>query len=101
MEFGYKKFYSPGSVDALSSCVALLTIASGECQETLQSLGIGCDAKATGDSGVFQLDYLLSTSTPLREKVLPQVEKDGNMMNLCISGFGAGFISLHVYGGTC
>ena len=44
-----------------------LTIASGKRQETLQSLGIG-DAKATGDSGVFQLDYLLSTST-LREKV--------------------------------
>lgn len=93
MEFGYKKFYKPGSVDALSSCVASLTIAAGECQETLQSLGIGCDAKATGDSGVFQLDYLLSTNTPLREKVLPQVEKDGNMMNLCISGFGAGFIT--------
>ena len=93
MEFGYKKFYKPGSVDPVSTCVAALTIVSGECQETLQSTGIGCDAKSTGDSGVFQLDYLLSPKTPLREKILPQVEKEGNMMNLCISGFGAGYLT--------
>ena len=93
MEFGYKKFYKPGSVDALSACVGSLTVAAGECQETLQSLGIGCDAKATKHMGVFQLDYLLSMDTPVREKFLPQIEKDGGIMNLCISGFGAGYIT--------
>ncbi|CAK9071236.1 unnamed protein product [Durusdinium trenchii] len=94
MEFGFKKFYEPGSkADAISACVASLTIAAGECQETHHSMGIGCDAKATHDSGVFQLDFLRAPFTPLGDKVNPQIKKDGNMMNLCISGFGAGFVT--------
>ncbi|CAE7396788.1 unnamed protein product [Symbiodinium natans] len=98
MEFGYKKFYEPGSTaDAVSACVASLTIAAGECQETHHSLGVGCDAQATYDSGVFQLDFLRAPFTPLGDKVQAQINKDGNMINLCISGFGAGFITAAPY----
>eukprot|EP00434_Breviolum_minutum_P032102 symbB.v1.2.028390.t1/scaffold2960.1/size66438/8 len=90
--YGAKKFYSPGGVpDPLTQCVGALVIAAGECQETLSSEGKGCDAYATKDSGVFQLDFLRSGQIGVR--VRPQIEKDGGIMNLCISAFGAGFIT--------
>ena len=80
-----------GVPDPLTQCVGALVIAAGECQETLSSEGKGCDAYATKDSGVFQLDFLRSGQIGVR--VRPQIEKDGGIMNLCISAFGAGFIT--------
>lgn len=63
-------------------------IASGECSPIV---GSGCNASATGPSGVFQLDFL-RTSGP-SSVVDPQIEKDGDIMNLCISGYGAGYLT--------
>lgn len=80
-----------GVPDPLTQCVGALVIAAGEWQETLSSEGKGCDAYATKDSGVFQLDFLRSGQIGVR--VRPQIEKDGGIMNLCISAFAAGFIT--------
>jgi len=92
VEFGIKKFYKPGTgPDPVTQCVGALTIAAGECQETRETLGKGCDAQKTGHSGVYQLDYM-RTAGP-GNKVNPQIEKDGGIMNLCVSGFGAGFMT--------
>lgn len=92
LEFGAKKFYKPGTgPDAVTQCVGALTIAAGECQETRETLGKGCDAQKTGHSGVYQLDFMRTAS--IGNKVNPQIEKDGGIMNLCISGFGAGFMT--------
>lgn len=54
-------------------------------------IGQGCNASATGPSGVFQLDFLRTGNTST--VILPQIEADGNIMNLCISGYGAGFLT--------
>ena len=35
--------------EALTQCVGALVTAAGECQETTESLGIGCDAVKTGE----------------------------------------------------
>lgn len=83
-----------GVPDPLTQCVGALVIAAGECQETLSSEGKGCDAYATKDSGVFQLDFLRSGQIGVR--VRPQIEKDGGIMNLCISAFGAGLLQHHL-----
>lgn len=90
--FGAKKFYKPGGVpDPLTQCVGALVIAAGECQETSQTLGLGCNGILTKDSGVFQLDFLRTGHCG--EVVNPQIQKDGGIMNLCISGFGAGYLT--------
>jgi len=88
---GAKKFYKPGTgPDPLTQCVGALITAAGEC---VPKLGIGCDARATGPSGVFQLDFLRSGGTGTGAIVNAQIKKDDGLMNLCISGFGAGFIT--------
>lgn len=92
LEFGAEKFYKPDAgPDLLTQCVGALVIAAGECQETTETLGKGCNAFATKDSGVFQLDFLRTGNTG--KVVNPQIEADGGIMNLCISGFGAGFMT--------
>jgi hypothetical protein len=94
--YGVAKFYKPTTVqDLLPQCVAALYIVSGECQETSATLGKGCSAGATGPSGVFQLDFLRTAT--VGNKVNPQIASDGNMMNLCISGFGAGYLTATPY----
>jgi len=94
LEFGVKKFYMPGTA-VLSQCTAALYIVAGECQETTATLGKGCDAFATGPSGVFQLDFMRTSNTG--NKVNPQITADGNIMNLCLSGFGAGYLTATPY----
>lgn len=92
MVFGANKFYKPGGIpDPLTQCVGALVIAAGECQETTQTLGLGCNGILTKDSGVFQLDFLRTGQCG--EVVNPQIKKDGGIMNLCISGFGAGYLT--------
>ncbi|CAK8997225.1 Uncharacterized protein SCF082_LOCUS52080 [Durusdinium trenchii] len=91
MTYGANKFYEPNTgPDNLTQCVAALVIASGECSPIM---GSGCNASATGPSGVFQLDFLRSSNTGTGNIINPQIAKDGNIMNLCISGFGAGFVT--------
>lgn len=92
LEYGAKKFYAPNEgPDLLTQCVGALVTAAGECQETAATLGKGCSATLTKDSGVFQLDFLRTGNTG--GVVNPQIEKDGGIMNLCISGFGAGYMT--------
>lgn len=88
--FGPVRFYESdsGPGNLTSQCVAALVIASGECSPVI---GQGCNASATGPSGVFQLDFLRTGNTST--VILPQIEADGNIMNLCISGYGAGFLT--------
>jgi hypothetical protein len=94
--YGAAKFYKPTTVqDLLAQCVAALYIVAGECQETTATLGKGCSASATGPSGVFQLDFLRTAA--VGNKVNPQIAADGNTMNLCISGFGAGYLTATPY----
>ncbi|CAE7945588.1 unnamed protein product, partial [Symbiodinium sp. KB8] len=87
--YGAKKFYKPGTgPDPLTQCLGALITAAGTC---VPKLGIGCDARATGPSGVFQLDFLRSGGAG--RLINTQIKKDHGLMNLCISGFGVGFIT--------
>ena len=76
MEFGYKKFYSPGSVDALSSCVASLTIASGECQEThCRAWELAAMQKPQETVESFSLTIFFQPVPPSGRKFYPRLRK--------------------------
>jgi len=79
---------STSAKDHVGDCVAALLIVAGECNPGI-SPGKGCDAAATGASGVFQTDFMRTGGAG--KKVNPAI--GGGPMNLCISAFGAGFMA--------
>lgn len=93
-EYSVKPWNFPNSTNASShvgECVAALVIVAGECQTTSHLGASGC--LKTNDfmrSGIYQTDFLRTGGAGA--VVNPQIEKDGGIMNLCVSSYGAGFM---------
>ena len=80
-EYGIKPWNVPNPNDRskhIEECVAALVIVSGECSPANN----GCSASRTGESGVFQTDFL---------RTIPGFPSKP-IMNLCTSAFGAGYM---------
>jgi hypothetical protein len=97
-EYGIKLWNFPNPTNSyahISECVAALVIVSGECQSPADTSRQGCTIQS-GASGVFQTDFL---------RTIPNFpNKQGYIMNLCLSAYGAGYMAapfLAATGKTC
>ena len=86
-EFGVKPWNFPNSTNPyahISECVAALVIVAGECHKPADTNKLGCTIQ-TGPSGVFQTDFL---------RTVPGFpNQDNYVMSLCLSAYGAGFLT--------